>query len=233
MAAVVRNRFYPLIAFALVAVIVIGFARTYYLRFLTDLPPLKLLVQLHGLVFSAWLALFFTQTRLIARHNYVLHKKLGIAGAVLAAAVVSIGIVTALAGAPDPRPRPMGFTGLQFMFFPLSAITIFGVCVAAAIALRRHANLHKRLMLLGMIAVLGPGVARLMRLVGVGESFLLIQTLVTFGFVVWALLHDWFRNRIVHPVFAVGGAIVVFAWPLRAEIAGTETWLGIARWLTS
>lgn len=233
MARVVRSRFYPLIGSVLVALIFMGFARTYYLRFLSDLPPLRLLVHLHGLVFTAWLVLFFTQVKLIARHDYRTHQKLGIAGAVLAIAVVTIGIVTALAGAPDARVRPMGFSGLQFLIFPLSGITIFGVCVGAAIALRRRPNLHKRLMLLGMIAVLGPGVARLIRMAGFTESFLLIQTLVTFGFVAWAVLHDWIRNRVVHPVFAVGGTIVVLAWPARVAIAGSDTWHSIARWLTS
>ena len=233
MATVARSRFYPLIGATLAALIVAGFARTYYLRFLSDLPPLHLLVHLHGLVFTAWLLLFVTQVKLIARHDYRLHQKLGIAGAVLAAAVVVIGIVTALAGAPDARVRPMGLSGLQFLVFPLSSIGVFGVCVGAAIVLRRRPNLHKRLMLLGMIAVLGPGTARLARLCGITESFLLVQTLATLSFVAWALLHDWFRNRVVHPVFAVGGAILVLAWPLRAAIAGSDTWLAIARWLTS
>lgn len=233
MATVIRSRFYTVAAAALAALTIVGFARTYYLRFLFDQPPLKLLVHLHGLVFTAWLALFVVQTRLIAAQNYRLHMKVGIAGAVLAVAVVAIGVLTALVGAPDPRIRPMGMSGLQFLIFPLVGITFFGVCVAAAIALRRRADLHKRLMLLGMIAVLGPGTARLIRLFGFTESFLLLQTLATFSFVAWALLHDWFRNRVVHPVFAVGGAIVVLAWPARAAIAGSDTWLSIARWLTS
>ena len=170
MAAVIRNRFYPLIGIALSVLIVLGFARTYYLRFLYHMPPLKLLVQLHGLVFTAWLVLFVTQARLIAKHRYGLHKKLGIAGAVLAVLVVSIGVFTALIGAADPRIRPMGFNGYQFLIFPLSGIVYFGVCVAAAIALRHRADLHKRLMLLGMIAVLGPGVACLIRLAELGDA---------------------------------------------------------------
>jgi hypothetical protein len=233
MAAVIRNRFYPVIGFVLAALIVLGFARTFYLRPLFHLPPLKTLVLAHGLVFTAWLALFVTQARLIAKHRYGLHKKLGIAGAVLAVAVVSIGVITALAAAPDPRIRPLGLNGYQFLIFPLSGIVYFGVCVASAIALRKRAGLHKRLMLLGMIAVLGPGVARLIRLAELGDSFLWIQTGVTFAFVAWALLHDWYRNRVLHPVFAIGGAILVVSWPLRAFAAGSDTWVSIARWLTA
>jgi len=233
MAAVVRTRFYPIIAKVLALVIIIGFARTFYLRAWFDLPPLKVLVLFHGVLFTAWLGLFVVQTHLIAHHNYRLHQKLGIAGVALAALVVVNGIVTALAGAPDPRIRPLGLTGLQFLIFPLMAITFFGVCVAAAIALRRHAAIHKRLMLLAMFAVLGPAVARLIRLVGMGESFLLIQTSVVLGFVAWALLYDWSRNRVVHPVFAIGGTLLVLSMPLRAWLARTEGWNSIAQWLTS
>ena len=109
----------------------------------------------------------------------------------------------------------MGLTGLQFLIFPLMGITFFAVCVTAAVALRRRAAMHKRLMLLAMIAVLGPAVARLIRLVDLRESFLLIQTSVVFGFVAWALLYDWFKNRIVHPVFAIGG----LCWCSRGHCA--------------
>ncbi|HET9475550.1 MAG TPA: hypothetical protein VFO82_16745 [Steroidobacteraceae bacterium] len=233
MATVIRSRFYPLAAIVLATFIVASFARTYYLRFLFDQPPLKLLVHLHGLVFTAWLALFIVQTRLIAAHNYRLHMKVGIAGALLAVAVVTIGVLTALASAPVPRVRPMGMTGLQFLIVPLMGIIFFGVCVAAAVALRRRADLHKRLMLLGMFAVLGPAVARINRLVEFGDLFLLIQTSVVVGFVSWALLYDWFRNRIVHPVFVIGGCLLVVSWPVRAWIARTEGWHAVAQWLTT
>ena len=54
MAAVVRSRFYPHIALVLALIIVTGFARTFYLRAWFDLPPLKLLVMLHGVLFTAW-----------------------------------------------------------------------------------------------------------------------------------------------------------------------------------
>lgn len=233
MATVVRSRFFPLIALALAAVIVAGFTRTYYLRAFFEVPPISTLVHLHGIVFSAWLVLFVVQTRLIARQNYRLHMKVGIAGAVLAALVVVVGVVTALVGAHDTvRIRPMGFSGHQFLIFPLSGIVFFAVCVAAGISLRKRADLHKRLMILGMVAVLGPPVARLIRLAGGGEHFLAWQTAVTAAFVAWALLHDWFRNRMVHPVFAIGGLVLVLAWPARYAIASSDTWLAIAHMLT-
>ena len=83
-----RLRFYPLIAIALTAFIFIGFSRTYYLRFLFDLPPIRKVMFLHGLAFTAWLALFIAQTQLIASHRVDLHRKLGVVGVLLALAVV-------------------------------------------------------------------------------------------------------------------------------------------------
>ena len=228
MAAVVRSRFYPLIALAFAAVIIVGFARTYYLRAFFPVPPITTLLHLHAIVFSAWLLLFVAQTKLIARQNYALHMKVGIAGVVLAVLVVVIGYVTAIAGAPAVRPRPMGFSGLQFLIFPLSGIALFSVFVAAAISLRRKAALHKRFMVLAMISVLGPPVARLIRLADLGEHFIAIQATVTAAFVVWALLYDWFKYRRVHPVFAIGGTLVVLAWPLRAAVAQSDAWVTIA-----
>jgi hypothetical protein len=47
---------------------------TYYFRFLTDLPPLTTLVQLHGAVFTAWLLVFVAQTRLVAARRVDLHE---------------------------------------------------------------------------------------------------------------------------------------------------------------
>jgi hypothetical protein len=52
MVAIVRSRFYSHVALALAALIVVAFARTYYLRFMSDLPPLSRLMQVHGLLFT-------------------------------------------------------------------------------------------------------------------------------------------------------------------------------------
>ena len=232
MANVIRSRFYSVLALVFGAVIIAGFTRTYYLRPFFDLPTLSTLLQLHGFVFSAWLLLFVVQTRLIAGRNYRLHQNVGIAGMVLAGLVVAIGVYVALVGAPTPRPRPMGFTGMQFLIFPLTAIAFFAACVGGALALRKRAALHKRLMVLGMIAVMGPAVARLIRLAGPTEYFLAIQTAVAAAFVAWVLIHDWIKYRLVEPVFAVGGLLLVLSWPARAALARTDTWVAIAHLLT-
>ena len=231
MAVVFRGRFYGLVAWVLVALVVAGFARTFYLRAWFDVPPITLLLQLHGLLFSAWFALYVVQTRLIAANNVRAHMKLGIAGVVLAALVVAVGLVTTVASASAPRMRPMGMSSPQFVLVPLVAILTFGALVAAAVSYRHRPAVHKRLMTLAMITVLGPPVARLIVLANQRESFLAIQTTVAAAFVIWCLIADWVRHRVVHPIYVVGGTLLVLSWPLRAAIAQTAGWENIGAWM--
>jgi len=65
-----ERRFYGRMAIAIFVVTFIGFAPSFYLfqtvSFPRPNPPLTAMTMTHGLVFTAWLAIFYAQTRLIA-----------------------------------------------------------------------------------------------------------------------------------------------------------------------
>jgi hypothetical protein len=231
MAAVVRNRFFAAFAIAVAVFTFVAFARTYYLRHWFDVPPITVLLHIHSIVFTAWVVLFVIQTRLIAAKNYRTHMQLGVAGIVVAALVVIFGYATAIVSASAPRVRPMGMNSQQFVIVPLVAITLFAVLVAAAVALRKRGDYHKRLMTLAMIAVLGPPIARIIFITGTGQYFALIQIAVPALALAWCLTSDWTKYRIVHPVYSIGGAILVLSMPLRILVARTPAWERIGQWL--
>jgi hypothetical protein len=231
MVAVVRNRFYPHIALVLALFVTLAFSRTYYLRFLYDEPPMTTLMHLHGLVFTAWMALFVVQTRFIAAHRFDLHRKLGLAGVALAFFVFALGVATAVASAAVTRVRPSGLTEQQFAVVPLTSIILFAVLVCLGIALRRRADMHKRFMLLAMISVLGPAVGRIIPYLGAGKYAPIVQTIVVASLLAWCLVHDWRRHHIVHPVFAIGGLVLLLSWPFRQALARSELWVPAGRWL--
>ena len=231
MAAVVRSRFYPQLALVLALFVIIAFSRTYYLRFLFDQPPMVLLVHLHGLVFTAWLGLFVVQTRLIAANRADLHMKLGIAGVVMAACIVAVGLATAFHAAAIPQVRPSGLTAPQFFMVPFTSIMLFAVFVGLAVALRQRSALHKRFMVMAMIAVLGPAVGRLLGLFEARLFAPFAQPVVVAAIVIWCLAHDWRRNHIVHPVYVIGGLVVLTSWPLRMMIARSEWYQPIGEWV--
>jgi cell division protein FtsW (lipid II flippase) len=114
---------------------------------------------------------------------------------------------------------------------PLVGITFFAIFVGIAVALRRKAQLHKRFMMLAMITVLGPPVARLIQQADFGAHVLAIQTAVATVFVIGCMINDWVKHRVVHPVYLYGGLILVASWPLRFMIARTAAWEHVGQWL--
>jgi hypothetical protein len=223
MVAVNRSSFYPWIAIALALVIIAGFSRTYYFRFLTDLPPMTFLVHLHGVVFTAWLVLFIAQTRLIAAHRVDLHMKLGIAGLVLAVIITGVGFWTVVVQAGTPAVRPSGLTNTQHTLIGITSIGMFIAFIALGIATRRRGAVHKRFMVLAMIASLSPATARLMTALDLFEYRHLFVSGVAAAFVIACLVHDWRRYRVVHPVYVIGGALIVASWPWR-NMAARQEW---------
>ena len=231
MAAVTRSRFYPLIAFALAAFTIVGFSRTYYLRFLSDLPPMTLLVHLHGLVFTGWLVLFVAQTRFVAAHRVDLHMKLGIAGVLLAVLIVAFGFATMAVKANEPRIHPSGLTPSQFTVIGATSLGMFAIFVALGIALRRRAALHKRFMVLAMIAVLTPPSSRVLTMLGLREHWSYLVPVIPALFIAWCLAYDWRRHRTVHPVYAIGGELIVALWPLRLVMGRSDWYQPIGDWI--
>ena len=102
------RRFFTGMAIAAALTVFVGFAPTYYLRGLSEARPLSPLVHLHGIVSTAWILLFLTQTSLVAARRTDLHRRLGIAGVVLAVSVLVIGFVTAVTAARNGVTRLAG-----------------------------------------------------------------------------------------------------------------------------
>jgi hypothetical protein len=231
MSAVVRPAFYRHMAIALVAFAIIGFSRTYYLRFLTDLPPLDTLVHLHSLVFSAWLLVFIAQTRLVAAQRVDLHMKLGIAALVLAVAIVAIGFATTAVKATIPRIHPSGLTPSQFTIVGNMSLVMFAGFLSLGFAFRRRAAYHKRFMVLAMISVLTPAASRLIGQLDLREHWTYLVPVAPALFIAACLAYDWRKLRIVHPVYAIGGAALIASWPLRLMIGRSDWYQPVGDWI--
>lgn len=80
--------FYVGMAIVFGLVVFVGFSRTYYLKGIFGRPPLPLLAHLHEALFTSWIALFLIQALLVERNRTDLHRRLGLAGAVLASLMI-------------------------------------------------------------------------------------------------------------------------------------------------
>ena len=87
-----QRRYFRVTAIAVTGIVIAGFVPLYTLRLLRHDPFLTLLVQAHGLAMVSWIALYLVQTQLIARGRADLRRKLGVFGAALIVAMLTVAI---------------------------------------------------------------------------------------------------------------------------------------------
>ena len=232
--ALVRRRrermFYIGMSVAILITVFAGFSRTYYLRPYFTSAPLMPLLHLHGLVFTSWLALFVTQTTLVAAHRTDIHRRLGVAGGVLAVLMILVGVTTAVVRAKQGATPVPGASPLGFLVVPLGDMFVFAILIGAGFYFRRRPDVHKRLMMLATISILAAAVARLpLAIMQAGPPAFFGLTDV---FIVACVFYDLFTLKRIHRATALAGFFIVASQPLRLMLSGTQAWLTFAAWLT-
>lgn len=227
-----ERRLFLATAILFVLIVVAGFARTYYLKGVFAAPPLASpLVHAHGLVMTAWVILVVTQVWLIRSHNVARHQRIGMAGVWVAALVVVAGFFTAISAAKNGSASfPPNIPPLAFMAVPMFDLVMMVILVGGAIYYRRQPANHKRLMLLAVINLLPPAIARLPipGLAVLGPLFFFgLPTLLT----LIALVYDRWHSGSFNRVFVIGSVLLIASYPIRLMIAGTDAWMRFAQWL--
>lgn len=222
------HRFSVGMAVVFLAVVFIGFGPTYYWGQFLGAPHLQGLVHAHALIATCWCLLFLTQATLIATHRTRIHRKLGIAATVLAAALVISGYLAAVNSARLGHGPP-GRNHVQFLAIPLGSLLMFSLFFVIGFWKRTDREVHKRCMVLATIGLMSAAFARIGNQVGhPGLPALFAGTLLI---VLLALGWDWWATGRVHPVLLWGGLLLVLWQPLRAAISRTPAWMTFSRQL--
>lgn len=235
------RRFFTNIAIVMAAAAFAGFARTYYLAGLNDAPgpALTPMVHVHGALCTAWIVLLVVQTRLVARGRRDVHKLLGGAGGLVAAAILVTGLLVAISS--ERRVHTAASAGTLadpyvFLILPVASVTIFASFVLLGILRRRQPDAHKRLMLLGTASLITPAMARIVTqstaglgIVGIPGA---VGAMVLINvFLVALAMHDYRTRGRLHPTTLWGGAFIVVSEPLRFIIGFSDPWQSLARTL--
>ena len=161
-----RERFFLWMAIAIAVIVVWGFGPTFFFRELVRTRDLSPLVWIHALVLTSWIVLLLAQTTLIARARVDLHRRLGVAGAVLAVLAVAAGVAAALGASPQRQqswaPQHGLVSSLRYLVTVAYGPIAFGVLAACGISLRRNREAHKRLMLLATFALMDAPIWRML-----------------------------------------------------------------------
>jgi uncharacterized membrane protein YozB (DUF420 family) len=206
-----ERKFYTRMALFLVVLVLLGFGPSFYLRNIVPSyprpnPTLPPAVMLHGLVFTAWMALIVVQTQLISAKKHEVHMRLGKAGMFLAMLMVPVMYLTAVWQVARTNQPP--FTDpLTWTIVPLAVIPSFAVLVWGAWSKRRDVQTHKRLMLSAAITVvMGPAIGRLPIAPPVLIGFT-IQLLLGLAIFIPLFVHDRKSLGHVHPATKFGLAM--------------------------
>lgn len=220
-----RDRvFFSTMAVLAALTVLVGFSRTYFLRGYFGSPAVSPLLHVHGLLFTAWVGLFVVQTLLVAARRVSLHRRLGVAGAMVAALMLPLGLIAAR-DAVHRGSAPLGIPPLAFSIIPFGDVIVFASLVAAALWFRRRPGTHKRLMLLATVALLAAPIARIPAIQAAGP-------LAFFGladlFIVACAIYDWRTLGRIQPATLWGGLTIILSQPLRLALASTPLWLTVA-----
>lgn len=213
-------------------VILIGYARSYYLGSFFDAKPLaSRLVHAHGLVMTAWVVYFAVQIALVRTKNIKLHMTMGLAGIALALLVIAVGMATAYHSHLVLGRAPAGIDPRAFFIIPTGDMLLFVLFFGGAIWYRKRPAEHKGLMLMTAFNFMPAAVARIP---GVPA-----ETLIFWAFGIPAVLalafFGWFtyKHRRFNKVVAAAIAVLFIAFPLRLMLMGSPTWIKFVGWLAS
>jgi len=201
--------------------------------------PMTLAVGIHGVLFTAWLGLFVTQTILVPKGLMTLHRRLGLAGVALAIAMVFSGYTTSI----EMARRGYDLSGdliqvtsdpIELLVFQLGDLLSFSILVGTAVLFRNRGDIHKRLMLLATVGSLIP--AALAHIIGHSTVLREIEApiiLIPLTALLFAgAVHDRISLGRIHPV-SLWVAVAMLVWAnLRAALIGpSDLWRQFATWL--
>jgi hypothetical protein len=220
--------FFSSMAWLMLITVFVGFAPTYYLAGVFRAPLPSLIIHFHAVAFSCWMLLLVTQTSLVSAGRVDIHRRLGIAGFVLACAMVVLGVLAAT----DSLVREAGPPGRDVKFFyiiPLTSVLMFGTLIAFAFRARSNSPAHKRLILIATNALLVAAIGR--------WPFALVHkrapvaTLVSYVFLFLLVTYDLWSTRKVHRATLWAGAFLVIVSQARIPIGQTAAWHAFAGWV--
>jgi hypothetical protein len=240
----VERWFYIGIALAMIVFNMIGFAPALLEPAGRRVPlPLTTLVAAHGIVSAGFLFVFLAQTMLVATGRTDIHRRLGIAGAVLGLAFIVLTYFSLvenarrgfdLSGDVISLPIPPGASIVGTIMLPLILVLTFGLLLLAALCYRHRPDVHKRLM---VFAVLGGLTATPVAHISGHWPVLQPWSPLLFPLVaaIVLALPAFYDRRVmgrIHPVSLwVPIAVFVLQNVIFTLIVPSAAWSGFAAWL--
>jgi hypothetical protein len=246
-----RPQFYFWISCACLAVALIGFMPTYFAPMAQgkfDAPPI---IHIHGVILFSWVAFFVFQSWLAAKGKVADHRAWGLVGVSILTAMVFIVVqVVSMrirqASAPG-MPAEVTRSVLAFAWVSISSIALVIPAFILAMVYLKRPEVHKRLLLLLTVSLLGapiarwfltfaappptPGLPAAFAMAAPPATVAVLPALLGDILLLIAMTYDWRTRGRPHPVYLIGGAILVLQQLTQQQVADLPAWQGVAVWI--
>ena len=210
---------------------VAGFAKTYFFAGLLRAKLPSSLIHIHGVVFTCWFVVLLCQAGLASAGRVDWHRRLGVAGMGIACLMLPIGFLATAEFLTRMASQP-GM--LMSSIMPFTELFGFGVLTVTAFLYRKRPEIHKRLIMLATISIIGAAVGRMEFLPDWhlrGIAALRLFWAYTYVFLVPLAAFDIFSLRKLHRATIWGGAFLITLHQVALLISTTGLWHGFAHWV--
>lgn len=216
--------FYLAMSLWMAVIIVVGFWPTYFGPLLAGTLDLRPILEIHAVIFTGWMVLLVAQASLAYTRRLGWHRKLGRLVAGYAALMVVVALVATFAEFSARIAAGEIRSAHRFLLIPLVDLLLFGGFLAAAIVYRNKPQIHKRLIIVATVVLLGPAVGRMTFLTSFPQIIAIMFSPLLLG-----MAFDVATRRRVHAVYVIG-LIVYLASFARIPLRESEAWIGFSKW---
>ncbi len=222
------TRFFMIMAFIMSAIIVAGFVLNLAMGRSSFAVPLP--YHIHGIIFMGWIALYLSQHLTISMGNRALHIRLGQLAYLWIPLMVAAGTMIIVVSARRTG-GPFFFAQNEFFVSNMAVLLCFGGLGLWALRQRRYTGWHRRLMLVAMSLLTGPGLGRLLPLPLLIPYAWTFTVCLTFLFPIIGMVADKRRDGRVHPAYWWGLGIDVGVFVVSMLLAYSPIGYAATDWI--
>jgi hypothetical protein len=193
------HRFYSGISWIIALVVIAGFSKALIRHEFDDSVLNSTFTRAHAVIFLSWIALFVTQTTLIATRQPLAHMRLGRLGAALVGAIAIMSIISTVLSFRHGE-------GKLFWQDPHAEVFAFLVLAIFGLIARHKRETHKRLMLIATVSLIGAAIIHLPFVQRLHpQAYVFVQD----SFIVAGIVYDVATRRRIHPAYLWGGLLLL------------------------
>ena len=219
--------FFSAMALLLLGSVFLGFAHSYYLAGMFHAPLPSAIIHVHGALFSSWILFLLAQTTLVAAGRTDVHRRIGIAGFLLACLMVIVGVWAGTNALARNFASP-GVDAKTFYVIPITDMLVFAVLVFFAYRARFDSAAHKRIIIIATVALMIAAIARWPFPLLLGNP--LAAALVSYLFLLMLMAYDLWSTHKIHRATIWASVFLIFVQQIRFPIAQTAAWHAFATW---